>query len=64
MPPVAGDEALDYLLSASGLSLSAEQIADLRTVLEPMEAMKARVRQPRTRMAELAHGVHFKAEDL
>ncbi len=64
MPPIPGDEALDYLLAASGLMLNAEQKADLRTTLEALEAMKARVRQPRGRMAELAHGFGFSEEDL
>ena len=64
MPPIPGDEALDYLLAASGLTINAEQKADLRTPLEALEVMKARVRLPRGRMAELAHGFGFTEEDL
>ena len=64
MPAIPGDEALDYLLAASGLKLNADQKADLKTVLESMAAMKARVRQPRGNMAELAHTFGFAEGDL
>ncbi len=58
------DETLDYLLATAGLSLTDAQKADLKTTHEALAAMKARVRQPRGRMAELAHSYGFTAEDL
>ena len=64
MPPTLTDPALDYLLKAAGLDLTDEQKADLMTVHDALAAMKARVRQPRGRMTELAHTYGFSAEDL
>lgn len=64
MSPLPDDEALDHLLAAAGLDLTTEQKADLRTILPALAAMKARVRQPRGNMAELAHGYGFTEEDL
>ncbi|MSP02471.1 MAG: hypothetical protein EXR07_15680 [Acetobacteraceae bacterium] len=64
MPPIPNDEALDYLLAASGLDLNPDQKADLKTTFEALAAMKARVRQPRGNMAELAHTFGFTEEDL
>jgi hypothetical protein len=64
MPPVLTDQALDYLLASAGLDLSDAQKADLKTIHDGLAAMKARVRQPRGRMAELAHTYGFAAEDL
>lgn len=64
MPPKLTDKSLDYLLDAAGLALSAEQKADLATIHDALVEMKARVRQPRGRMAELAHTYGFTAEDL
>ena len=64
MPPKLTDESLNYLLDAAGLDLTAEQKADLASIHEALTAMKARVRQPRGRMAELAHTFGFTAEDL
>lgn len=64
MPPKLTDESLDYLLDAAGLTLSAEQKADLASVHDALQAMKARVRQKRGHMAELAHTYGFTAEDL
>jgi hypothetical protein len=58
------DAALDHLLANAGLDLTPEQKADLASILESMEAMKARVRRPRGHMAELAHTFGFTAEDL
>jgi hypothetical protein len=58
------NETLDDLLANAGLTLTDAQKADLKTILEPLAAMKARVRQPRGRMAELAHTYGFTAEDL
>jgi hypothetical protein len=58
------DTALDTLLTNAGLSLTDEQKADLMSVHQALIAMKARVRQPRGRMAELAHTYGFTAEDL
>jgi hypothetical protein len=64
MPPVLDDATLDYLLEISDLSLTDEQKADLKTIHEALAAMKARVRQPRGRMAELAHTFGFTDADL
>ena len=58
------DETLDYLLKAAGLAVTDAQKADLKSIHESLAAMKARVRQPRGRMAELAHTYGFTAEDL
>jgi hypothetical protein len=64
MPPPLTDEALDYLLDNAGLTLTPTDKADLKTIHEGLAAMKARVRRPRGRMAELAHTFGFTAEDL
>lgn len=57
-------DALDYLLSAAGLDLTEAEKSDLMTIHDGLAAMKARVRQPRGRMAELAHNYGFLPEDL
>jgi hypothetical protein len=62
--PKLGDEALDYLLANAGISLTNAQKEELKTLQDDLAAMKARVRQPRGRMAELAHNFGFTAEDL
>ncbi len=64
MPPKLTDESLDYLLDAAGLVLTAEQKGDLASIHDSLTAMKARVRQPRGRMAEPAHTFGYTAEDL
>jgi hypothetical protein len=64
MPPILGSEALDYLVASAGLELTAAQKADLLSIHDGLAAMKARVRQPRGRMAELAHTFGFTEEDL
>ena len=64
MPPTLTDPALEYLLAAAGLDLPVAQKDDLKTIHEALTAMKARVRQPRGRMAELAHTFGFNPEDL
>jgi hypothetical protein len=64
MVPTLGNEALDYLLASAGLDLTEAQKADLKSIHEGLAAMKARVRQPRGRMAELAHTYGFTEEDL
>lgn len=64
MPAKLTDESLDYLLDAAGLVLSPAQKADLATIHDALTAMKARVRQPRGHMAELAHTFGYTAEDL
>ena len=64
MPPTLGTEALDYLLASAGLNLTEAQKADLTSIHEALAAMKTRVRQPRGRMAELAHTYGFNEEDL
>lgn len=64
MPPTLTDAALDYLLESAGLTLTDEEKAGLKTIHDSLAAMKARVRQPRGPMAELAHTYGFTAEDL
>lgn len=64
MPSTLTDEALNYLLDSAGLTLTDAQKADLKTIHDGLTAMKARVRQPRGHMAELAHSFGFTAEDL
>ncbi len=64
MPGPLTDEALNFLLGNAGLTLTEEQKADLKTIQDGLAAMKARVRQPRGHMAELAHSFGFTAEDL
>jgi hypothetical protein len=64
MPSTLGDEALDYLLANAGLELTDAQKAELQSVHAALAEMKARVRRPRGRMAELAHTYGFTAEDL
>jgi hypothetical protein len=64
MPPDLETNALDYLLASAGLDLTQAQKAELRTIHDGLAAMKARVRQPRGRMAELAHSYGFTEEDL
>jgi hypothetical protein len=64
MPPKLTEAALDYMLAASGIELTDAQKADLASIHDALAEMKARVRQPRGRMAELAHTFGFTAEDL
>jgi hypothetical protein len=64
MPPTLTDAAVDYLLNAAGLELTDAEKADLQSIHAGLAAMKARVRKPRGRMAELAHTYGFAAEDL
>jgi hypothetical protein len=64
MPSDLDGAALDYLLARAGLSLSAEQKAELREVHAAVAAMALRVRQPRGIMAEPAHAYGFGDEDL
>ncbi|MDR3539120.1 MAG: hypothetical protein P4L71_21680 [Acetobacteraceae bacterium] len=64
MPPTFSDEALDYLLANAGLTLTDVQKQELKTLRDGLDAMKARVRQPRGPMAEPAHIFGFTAEDL
>jgi len=58
------DEALDFLLARAGLDLSEAEKAELKTVYAGIAQMAERVRQPRGRMAELAHVYNFTAADL
>ena len=58
------DAALDYLLARAGLDLTDEQKAELKTVHGALAALAERVRKPRGRMAEPAHGYVFGEEDL
>ena len=64
MPIDINDTALDYLLARAGLTLTAEQKAELKTVHAGLTAMAERVRKPRGRMAEPALGYGFNEEDL
>ncbi len=64
MPPTFGDEELDYLLANAGLTLTHAQKEELKTLRDDLDAMKARVRQPRGPMAEPAHTFGFTSEDL
>jgi len=64
MPPKLTAESLDYLLDQAGLALTPEQKADLASIHDALAEMKQRVRQPRGRMAELAHSFGFTKEDL
>jgi hypothetical protein len=64
MPFEISDEALDFLLARAGLSLDADQKAELKTVYSGIAAMAARVRQPRGHMAEPALTYGFSDEDL
>jgi hypothetical protein len=59
-----GDAALDQILAAAGLHLTDAQKAELAQQQQALAAMKARVRQPRGRMAEPAHVYGFAPEDL
>ena len=54
MPPELTDPTLDYLLDSAGLVLTEAQKRTSRQSMS-FAAMKARVRQPRGRMAEPAH---------
>ena len=64
MTPELTDPALDYLLRSAGLDLTDAQRQDLKSIDAALTAMKARVRQPRGRMAEPAHSFGFTPEDL
>ena len=64
MPADISDEALDFLLARAGLDLTAAQKAELKTVYAGIAQMAERVRQPRGRMAELAHVYNFTAADI
>lgn len=64
MPPTLTDPALEYLLQSAGLSLTEAEKAELKAIHDGMVAMKARVRQKRGHMAELAHTYGFTPEDL
>ena len=64
MPADIADEALDFLLARAGLDLTDAEKAELKTVYAGIAQMAERVRQPRGRMAELAHVYNFTAADL
>ena len=64
MQPEPGNEALDFLIARSGLSLTTEQKAALMAAYPHVAAMAARVRKPRGRMAEPALTYGFAEEDL
>ena len=64
MPADITDQALEFLLARSGLALTDAEKAELKQVYAGIAAMAERVRQPRGRMAELAHVYNFTEEDL
>jgi hypothetical protein len=64
MKPTLNDPALEYLLLSAGLTLTEAEKADLISIHEGLTEMKARVRQKRGPMAELAHTYGFTPEDL
>jgi hypothetical protein len=64
MPPTLETQTLDFLLASAGLEVSGAQKTELCSIYEHLVAMKARVRQKRGRMAELAHTYGFTEEDL
>jgi hypothetical protein len=64
MPMELSDEALDFLLARSGLSPTATQRAELKSIYPHIAAMAERVRKPRGRMAEPALTYGFTKEDL
>jgi hypothetical protein len=64
MPPTLTPETLDFLLATAGLEATEAQKSELCSIYEHLVAMKARVRQPRGRMAEPAHTYGFTRDDL
>ncbi len=64
MPSTLGNQTLEFLLASAGLDASEAQKSELCSIYEHLVAMKARVRQKRGRMAELAHTYGFAEEDL
>ena len=64
MPADITDEALDFLLARAGLDPTDAEKAELKTVYAGIALMAERVRQPRGRMAELAHVYNFTPADL
>jgi hypothetical protein len=64
MPAELADEALEFLLARAGLDLTETERAELKKVYPGIAEMARRVRQPRGRMAELAHVYNFTDEDL
>ena len=61
MPLTLSNETLDYLLQSAGLTLTDAEKAELKSIHDGLTAMKARVRQPRGHMAELAHTLRLYA---
>jgi hypothetical protein len=64
MPPELDDATLDFLLARSGLSPTAKQKAELKSIYPHVAAMAERVRKPRGRMAEPVLTYGFTKEDL
>ena len=62
--PEMNDATFEFLLARAGLDLTDEQKAELMTVYSGIAEMAERVRVPRGRMAEPAHGYGFTEEDL
>ena len=64
MPADIDDRTLDFLLARAGLTVTDAQKAELKAAYPGIAAMVERVRQPRGRMAELAHVYNFTEDDL
>ena len=64
MPADISDDALEFLLTRSGLAVTEAQKAELKSVYAGIAAMAARVRKPRGIMAEPAHAYVFNEDDL
>jgi hypothetical protein len=64
MPIPITDDAFEYLLARAGLTLTAAQKAELRSVCNDVAAMAERVRRTRGIMAEPVLTYGFAEEDL
>jgi hypothetical protein len=64
MPTRITDDAFDYLLARAGLTLSDEEKAELKIVIDNIGELAERVRRPRGIMAEPALTYGFGEEDL
>lgn len=64
MQPELDDATLEILLARAGISPTAKQKAELKSIHPHLAAMAERVRKPRGRMAEPALTYGFAEEDL
>jgi hypothetical protein len=64
MPAEISDEMLEFLLARAGLEPSAARKAELKAACAGVALMAARLRRPRSHMAEPAHIYGFGEEDL